>query len=87
MKMKEKRLKLFGLKDENGREIYEGDIVENKEGMKAKVCFGQYIHYIGNKESPALGVYFDGDEGFFFSKHLKPGAKLAVKVIKNDFEK
>ena len=78
------RLKLFDLKDFDGKEIYEGDIVENKEGMKAKVCFGQYIHYIGNEESPAFGVYFDGDEGFFFSKHLLKNGKLAVKVIKSN---
>ena len=74
-----------GLKDKHGKEIYEGDIVKSK-GLKAKVCLGQYIHYIENKKSPAFGVHFDGDEGFFFSECLLENGRVTVEIIGNIYE-
>ncbi|MCH7534185.1 MAG: hypothetical protein IH948_00265 [Bacteroidetes bacterium] len=72
----------FDLRDETGKEIYEGDIVKNKEGKQAKVRLGKYTHYIGGLSSPAYGIYFDGDPGFYFSEHLLRNKKVAVKVLK-----
>jgi len=78
-----KGIKLFGLRDENNKEICEGDIVENKDGLKAKVCFNQFLYHFGTETSPAFGVYFDGDEGFYFSEHLLSNKRVAVKIIKD----
>ena len=67
--------------NENGIRI--GDIVENRDGsLRARVKFGQYTHHIGKLSSPAYGVYFDGDEGFYFSEHLLENGRVDVVIKK-----
>ena len=75
-----------GLKDRNDVEIYEDDIVQNATGQVARVQMGQYEHYFEDQVSPAYGVYFTGDDGFFFSEHLKENGKVDVEVIGNVYE-
>ena len=69
------------LHDLNGRRLRVGDLVRSYTGKQAVIKFGQYTHYIGELDSPAFGVYFDGDDEFYFSEHLKPGGAVTVIIM------
>ena len=71
-------LQFTGLKDKNGKEIYEGDIVLDAWGIKQKVIIGEIEHV--DREDTFAGY------GFGFSTHCLEDFEEKVEVVGNIYE-
>lgn len=79
-------LQYTGLKDKNGKEIFEGDIVRTSliPLHLWQVKFGQHIVSVGDTphQSTAFGFYFQSANG----KYTEALNKVVVDIIGNIFE-
>jgi uncharacterized phage protein (TIGR01671 family) len=78
-----------GLKDKNGNEIYEGDILNSTfgDGNSSTIFFGEYFQDEDHPNASSIGFYFkdpDGDE-YGFGKSTD-GNTDAYEVIGNIHE-
>ncbi len=79
-----------GLKDKNGKEIYEGDIFKStKSDAVGQVKIGHYDD-VSSSQHDIVGVYFEviGSAPFGFKKAVltKKNAEIVIEVIGNIHE-
>lgn len=71
-----------GLKDKNGKEIYEGDIVLQWDGIKGEITFEKYVTDNGANEDMLGWVLSTPEKNYAFD----PQTSTAYEIIGNVWE-